>query len=550
VLGRRHTQEHRPERELVALLDLGDRLEMLGEQTAEAARHDDGNRPVKTLERRDVEMVVVSVGDQDRREAFHHVCGQGNSPPQMPDPAPQQRVGEHCEAVELEADGPVADIRNGAQGAEYARVVANTTASRWRMLLAWTLVVLGILLAVVAVVAGYVRYQALDNETFKETSEELIADPVIRDQIATTLVEQLYANVDVEAELQQQLPPDQKGLAGPLAAATRELGDRAAHRLLERPRAQELWVNSTTRAHRQLIAVLEDDTGAISTEGGVVVLNLQPLVIQVGERVAVFGAVSERLGPDAGRIEIMEADQLETAQDLTQLFKQVATFIWLVPFLFWAVALWLARGRRRAIVRTIALGLVAAGLLVLVTRRLGGEYVVDGLVQTDAVRPAASNAWDILTELLADGGWTMIGIGVIALFGVWLAGPSPSGSAARRELAPFLARPELAYGVVAVLFLLLLLWGPVVQTRRLYAVVAAALLLALGVEVLRRQAAREFPDARANDLGASARSAYTRMRGSGGRDPRVADLARLERLKEQGLLNDEELAAEKARLLN
>ena len=36
------------------------------------------------------------------------------------------------------------------------------------MALAWTLVVLGILLAVVAVVAGYIRYQALDNETFQE----------------------------------------------------------------------------------------------------------------------------------------------------------------------------------------------------------------------------------------------------------------------------------------------------------------------------------------------------------------------------------------------
>jgi hypothetical protein len=418
------------------------------------------------------------------------------------------------------------------------------------MSLAWTLVVLGILLAVVAVVAGYVRYQALDNETFKNTSEELIADPVIRDQIATSLIEQLYANVDVEAELEQRLPPDQKGLAGPLAAATRELGDRAAHRLLEQPRAQELWVQIVTRAHRQLIAVLEDDTGAISTEGGVVVLNLQPLVIQVGERVAVIGAVSERLGPDAGRIEIMQADQLETAQDLTQLFKQVATVIWIVPFLFWAVALWLARGRRRAILRTIALGLVAAGLLVLVTRRLGGNYVVDGLVQSDAVRPAAQNAWDIFTALLADGGWTMIGIGVIALLGVWLAGPSLSGTAARRELAPFLARPELAYGVTAVLFLLLLLWGPVVQTRRIQLVLAAALLLALGVELLRREAAREFPDARADDLSASARSAYTRMRGSGERDPRVADLERLERLKEQGLLSDEELAAEKARLLN
>jgi hypothetical protein len=417
------------------------------------------------------------------------------------------------------------------------------------MALAWTLVVLGILLAVVAVVAGYIRYQALDNETFRNTSEELITDPVIRDQVATTLVEQLYANVDVEAELEKRLPPDQQGLAGPLAAATRELGDRSAHRLLERPRAQELWVQIVTRAHRQLIAVLEDDTGAISTEGGVVVLNLQPLVIQVGEQVAVFGAVSQRLGPDAGRIEIMEADQLETAQDLTQLFKKIATFIWIVPFLLWAVALWLARGRRRPILRTISLGLVAAGLLVLVARRLGGNYVVDGLVQSDAVRPAAQNTWDIVTDLLADGGWTMIGIGLIAILGVWLAGPSPSGTAARRELAPFLARPELAYGVVAVLFLLLILWGPVVQTRRLYAVVAAALLLALGLEVLRRQAAREYPGVRADDLGASARGTYARLRGPGGGDTHMAELERLARLKEQGVLSDEELAAEKARLL-
>jgi hypothetical protein len=46
---------------------------MLGEQTAEAARHDDGNRPVKTLERRDVEMVVVSVGDEDRGEPFRNL---------------------------------------------------------------------------------------------------------------------------------------------------------------------------------------------------------------------------------------------------------------------------------------------------------------------------------------------------------------------------------------------------------------------------------------------------------------------------------------------
>jgi hypothetical protein len=418
------------------------------------------------------------------------------------------------------------------------------------MVLAWALVVLGILLAVVSVVAGYIRYQALDTDTVETTASDLIGDPVIRDQVATTLAEQLFANVDVEAALQQRLPPDQQGLAGPLTGAIRELGDRSAHRLLERPRGQALWVQVVTRAHRQLIAVLDDDTGAISTEGGEVVLDLQPLVIQVGERVAVVGEVSERLGPDAGRVEIMEAEQLESAQDLTQLFKKIAAVIWLVPLLLWAAALWLARGRRRVILRTIAWGLVAAGLLVLLVRRLGGDYVVDGLIESEAVRPAAHNAWDIFTALLADGGWTMIGLGVIAVLGVWLAGPSRSGAATRRELAPFMARPELAYGVVTLLFILLILWGPVVQTRRWSAVIPAALLLALGVEVLRRQAAREYPGVRATDLGASAQAAYARLRGSGGRDSHVAELERLARLKEQGVLSDEELAAEKARLLN
>jgi hypothetical protein len=420
------------------------------------------------------------------------------------------------------------------------------------MAIAWTLVVVGILVAVLAVIAGYVRFQALDTPTVEETATELIENDQVRDQIAAQLVDQLFSNVDVEADLRQRLPPDQKRLAPPLAGAARALADRAAARLLERPRVQELWIRSIVRAHEELIAVLDDDTTAVSTEGGYVVLNLRPLVIQLGDQVAIVGRVAERLPESAGRIKIMQADQLETAQDLTQLLKRVAAVLWLVPFLLWGIAFWLARGRRRAILRTVGLGLVAVGLLVLVVRSVAGNYVVDDLVKSDAVRPAVNDAWDILTALLADGGWTVLGLGVIAVVAVWLSGPSASATATRRELAPFLVRPELAFGAAAVLFLLLILWGPTVQTRRLHLVVAGAILLAIGVEILRRQAAREFPDAGAADLGASARSTLGRVRGSPAppaEDERLAALERLQRLHDQGALTDEEFAAEKARLL-
>jgi len=361
------------------------------------------------------------------------------------------------------------------------------------MVTARILVVLGVLLAVLSLLAGYVRFQALDTPTVKKTAGDLIADDEIRTQVAASLVDQLYANVDVQAELQKRLPPDQEGLAGPLAAGLREFSYRAAQRMLERPRVQALWVNSVTRAHAQLINVLEDDTGSLSTENGAVVLDLQPLMIQLGQRVAIFGAAAQRLGPDAGRVEIMQANQLETAQNITQLLKILGTWLWLLPLALWAIALWIAGGRRRSILRMIAIGSILAGLLVLVVRRLAGSSIVDSLAPSTAVQPAVQDAWDILTRQLRDGGFTFLGLGVIVLTALWLVGPSPSGVSARRRLAPYLARPEIAYGVAGGLFLALLWWSPTVQTTRVPLMIVAALVFGLGVELLRRQTAREVP---------------------------------------------------------
>ena len=136
----------------------------------------------------------------------------------------------------------------------------------------------------------------------------------------------------------------------------------------------------------------------------------------------------------------------------------------------------------------------------------------------------------------------------MSLIAVWLVGPSRSGTAARRGLAPFLARWEIAYGAAAVLLFLLVLWGPTVQTTRARFVISVALLLALGVELLRRQTAREVPNAASVDLGDATRAIFHRKRGTPP-DARLEELERLGRLREQGVLSDEEVAAEKQRLL-
>jgi hypothetical protein len=371
----------------------------------------------------------------------------------------------------------------------------DSNSSMGRMVLVRVLVVLGALLAVLALLAGYVRYQALDTDTVEQTAGELIADPEIREQIAATMVDQLYANVDVEAALEQRLPPDQKALAGPIAAAVRAGADRLAQGLLDRPRAQELWVRTIGATHRNLISVLKDERTSLRTSEGNVVLDLQPLLIQLGERVAIVGDIDQRLrsNPDAGKITIIKSNQLETAQDLTQLMNFLGLWLWVVPIALWAIAVWLAKGRRRDILRMIGFSAILAGLLVLVVRRIVGSIVVDELATTESIEVAAGDAWDIVTGLLRDGGLTLMGIGVLLLVAVWIAGPSGYATGTRKWLAPHIARPELAFGGAAALLALLVWWGPTAQTQRWQLILLTAVVLALGVEVLRRQTAREFP---------------------------------------------------------
>jgi hypothetical protein len=182
---------------------------------------------------------------------------------------------------------------------------------------------------------------------------------------------------------------------------------------------------------------------------------------------------------------------------------------------------------------------------------LAGNYVVDELVTTTSVKDAARPAWDIVTQLLADGAWSAITIGVVALIGVWLAGPSSSGTAVRRWLAPVLARAGLTYGILALLLLLFVWWGPFVQARRPLWLAVTGVLLVAGVEVLRRATVREFPDAAQIEPRELLRP-LGRLRP--GRRPAPADtsleqLERLAALKSQGILSDEEVAAAKERIL-
>ena len=93
----------------------------------------------------------------------------------------------------------------------------------------------------------------------------------------------------------------------------------------------------------------------------------------------------------------------------------------------------------------------------------------------------------------------VIGLGFIA--GGLLAGPGRHEVAVRRFLAPYLReRPAVVYAVLALIFLLWLTLLPTINNfGQVLVVLALAALAVVGVEILRRQTAEEFPPGSTHD---------------------------------------------------
>jgi hypothetical protein len=434
----------------------------------------------------------------------------------------------------------------------------------------YALVVAATVTGFLAVFAVWIQRQVLNGDNWTASSSRLLEDPAIRSQVSGYLVDQLYANVDVAGELRTRLPDQAKGLAGPAAGALRSVAGNVADEALQRPRVQAAWEQANRRAHARLMQVLNGGGDVLKTSGGAVTLDLTALLSTINDRAGVGGRLVDKVPPGAANLVIMRSNQLKTAQNVASALRPLAIGLTTLALALFALAVWLGRGWRREALRAAGIGLVVAGILALLARRLAGDQVVDALASTASVKPAIESAWRIETSLLASVAQATIAYGVVTVLAAWLAGPTSAAIATRRTLAPYLREPAYAYGGLAVLVLLLLVWAPTQALRQPVTALVLIGFLVAGFEVLRRQTAREFPHGERR-LAVQAQTALRRLRRPARRDggatpggvvapattagaapgqPDALDrLDRVAALHERGVLTDDEFAAQKRAIL-
>ncbi|WP_040496616.1 hypothetical protein [Ilumatobacter nonamiensis] len=383
-------------------------------------------------------------------------------------------------------DVPPGDGAVAEDGAAVDEPATTSEETRGRRIPA-ILIAVATVLAIVATLTTWVKTQALDTDAWVEVSDELIAEQEVQEALAVYLVDQVYELLDVPAEIEGTLPRDLQGLASIAAAALRDPATSGVERLVASDRFALVWERVNRTAHQAMVRTLRDENReGISSSDGAVTLELGELLTQTATDLGLSGDRLEDLPADAGSITIFSAAALADAQTAVQILDFLSWFVFLVVVLLYALAVYLAVGRRTQTMRNVGLSLAAAGVIILLLRAISVDLVAGAVVKEPSNEPMGQVVVSIATSLIAQTAWTGIVIGLIIAVCAWLLGPSSWAANARRVTAPLTnVSTGVFVGGSVVLALLLWWWNPGNIFDRLVTGVTAMVLLGAALVTLR-----------------------------------------------------------------
>ena len=385
--------------------------------------------------------------------------------------------------------------------------------TRGRSIAAVVCIVLAAILTVPAGFAYWGQRTINDGGRYVATVGPLVDSPEVQTAIATKVTDAIEEQVDVQALLNQAFAgviadrPRLQLLIGPLAGAVNGLIQTQVQNFVESDAFRELWLTVNTRAQQRLVQLLKgEDSGAVSVQGGQVVLDLSTVVDQVKQQLVARGLTFVQNAPP-----IPAADQQIVLLDSPQL-KQVRTIYafsnpvarWLLPVvgLLFLGGLLLSRRRSRA---TVVIGILIAAnaLLLALALSIGRQLFVNELSGT-VFGPASTVFYDTLLSYLERGQRVLLWLGLILVVIGWFTSGTRFATVFRTTIARLLETPgatladtpvagagrwTLANAVwlriaAGVLGLVVLLWGNnVSETRLFWSTVVVLVLLAL-IQVL------------------------------------------------------------------
>jgi len=346
------------------------------------------------------------------------------------EPADAGEAATEDEQAELERlRAEVQDLR-GEQDRQSAK-----RKGRWRAPVSAVLIVLGCILAPVAVLGVWGANQVTNTDRFVANMAPLIHEPAIQHALSTRITTEITSRIDVQATANQAATQAAQAhlprlatllhtFSGQIASGINGAIGAAVSRIVASPAMAAVWTQSLRTAHTGVVRVLSGQGGgALSVQNDEVVLNLGPLITQAKQLLVARGlTIVNNLPTVNATFPLFEAHNLSKAQ---QGYRLILTLKWVLPFLalaLLALGVYVARRHRRALIGA-ALGLAASMLVLGIALTIFRSAYLNS-IPANVSHDAAGALYDTLIRFIRQGLRVLLVVGLVIAAGAFLAGPS------------------------------------------------------------------------------------------------------------------------------
>jgi hypothetical protein len=394
----------------------------------------------------------------------------------------------------------------------------------WRAIVSIVLIVVGCVLAPVAVIGVWAGNEISDTGRYVATVEPLIHDPAIQKVLADKITLQITSRLNITGTVDQAAAQlNNRGLTrisslltqfGPqIASSVTGFIHSTVLSVVSSPAAATAWVQVNTVAHQSVVKVLSGQgNGAISTSNGQIVLNLGPFIAVAKQDLVAKGfSLASSIPPVSPTFALFQAKDLGKAQSLYRLVTALKIVLPILALVLIGAGVFVARGRRRALVGA-GLGLAASMLILGIGLGIARAIYLNSVPSATLPSDAAGAAYDALVHFLRQGLRVVLVVGLVVAIAAFFTGPSHTAIQTRSGLKSgmewirnygerrgvstgpvgqwtYLHRRSLRIAAVALAALIFVFWGS--PTALVVILIVVLLLVVLGlIELIGRPPAQ------------------------------------------------------------
>ena len=394
----------------------------------------------------------------------------------------------------------------------------------WRAPVATILIVLGCVLAPVAVLGVWSANQVSDTSRYIANIEPLIHDPAVQNALTDKVTNEITSHLNVTGLTNQAaaLLTD-KGLNrvgtllqsfGPsIASAVNGFIHDQVRKIVSSPQFANTWIQVNTVAHQAVVKVLSGEgNGTVTVSNGQVVISLGPFINIVKQSLAARGfTVINSLPAINPTFPLFSARQLTKAQSAYRLINNLKIVLPILSLLLIGLGVYLARNHRRALIGA-GLGFAASMLVLGAGLVIFRSIYLNSIPNSTLPSDAAAVLFDTFVRFIRAALRTLLVVGLVVAGAAFLTGPSTTATSIRKALKSgmewirqrgehagvttgpvgtwtYAHRKGLRIGAVALAALLFVFWGR--PTALVVILIAVLLLVVLGlIELIGRPPAK------------------------------------------------------------